>query len=78
MKHLKIKISEAIDFANLTIDAFDTELLMCFVKKVDRSYLYAHRNEFLTNEEKIYFFELAIEIHLYQDNPVFHNELYFL
>ncbi|MFL2779672.1 MAG: peptide chain release factor N(5)-glutamine methyltransferase [Gammaproteobacteria bacterium] len=59
MKHLKIKISEAIDFANLTIDAFDTELLMCFVKKVDRSYLYAHRNEFLTKEEKTYFFELV-------------------
>ena len=61
MKLSKIKISEAISKANLKIDAFDTELLLSFVKKVNRSYLYTHQNELLTNEEKVFFFDLVQE-----------------
>ena len=61
MKYSKIKISEAINIANLKIDAFDTELLLSFVKKVNRSYLYSHQNELLTTDEKTYFFDLVQE-----------------
>ena len=61
MKLSKIKISEAISKANLKIDAFDTELLLSFVKKVNRPYLYTHQNELLTLEEKVYFFDLVQE-----------------
>ena len=55
MKYSKINISEAINIANLKIDTFDTELLLSFVKKVNRSYLYTHQNELLTTDEKTYF-----------------------
>ena len=61
MKYSKINISEAINIANLKIDAFDTELLLSFVKKVNRSYLYTHQNELLTTDEKTYFFDLVQE-----------------
>ena len=61
MKYSKIKISEAINIANLKIDAFDTELLLSFVKKVNRSYLYSHQNELLTTDENTYFFDLVQE-----------------
>ena len=42
MKYSKIKISEAINIANLKIDAFDTDLLLSFVKKVNRDSVFSN------------------------------------
>ena len=61
MKLSKINILEALNIARLKIDSFDAELLLCFVKKVDRSYLIKYKKEFLSATEKKLFFKLINE-----------------
>ena len=53
MKLSKINILEALKIARSKIDSLDSELLLSFVKKVERSYLVTHEKEILTANEKI-------------------------
>ena len=48
MKLSKINILEALKIARSKIDSLDSELLLSFVKKVERSYLVTHEKEILT------------------------------
>ena len=61
MKLSKINILEALKIARSKIDSLDSELLLSFVKKVERSYLVTHEKEILTANEKKLFLKLVDE-----------------
>ena len=61
MKLSKINILEALKIARSKIDSLDSELLLSFVKKVERSYLVTHEKEILTATEKKLFLKLVDE-----------------
>ena len=59
MKLSKINILDALKIARSKIDSLDSELLLSFVKKVERSYLVTHEKEILTaNEKKLFLFRI--------------------
>ena len=61
MKLSKINILEALKIARSKIGSLDSELLLSFVKKVERSYLVTHEKEILTANEKKLFLKLVDE-----------------
>ena len=61
MKLSKINILDALKIARSKIDSLDSELLLSFVKKVERSYLVTHEKEILTANEKKLFLKLVDE-----------------
>ena len=50
MKLSKINLLETLNIARSKIDSLDSELLLSFVKKVERSYLVTHEKEIAKND----------------------------
>ena len=61
MKQQTINIEDALSKASTNIDSLDARLLLEFVKGVDGSYLFTHRDEKINIKESKLFFDLVQE-----------------
>jgi hypothetical protein len=59
MKQQTINIEDALSMASTNIDSQDARLLLEFVKGVDGSYLFTHKDEKLTSKRANFFLILS-------------------